>query len=292
MQNYSNYLIQMKSIAKSLNDLTFTDYYYRLMLLARSLYKWDNLPNGISEKWIERFLFNEGKCVFFKHPDLGFMVTKIADNGQLNPYDEPTLITAHATNMDNVLLKNYVEGVIISNNDDNIPTTMTLQLYALRLAEISRTIDVNIGAQKTPNLILCSDKQLMTMKNVYKQYNGNEPVIYGNKDLDIDSIRVLKTDAPIVFDKLQLHKHAVWNECMTFLGLGNANQDKKERLVTDEVQANNEQIEASANIMLKARQEACDKINKLFGLNIKVSLRNIQTPSVEEFEKGGVNNAS
>jgi len=54
------------------------------------------------------------------------------------------------------------------------------------------------------------------------------------------------------------------------LGLNNANQDKKERLVTDEVSANDEQVMASRNIHLKARKTAADKINKMFGLNINV----------------------
>ena len=267
-------IINMKSIAKQLNDRTYTDYFYRLMLLARSVFKWENLPNGIDERWIERYLFTEGECMFFKDPLKGFMVSRFTRAGELNEYDDPTLIMPHATNYSDVKTYSVDEdAVIIRNNDASIATSPTIQLYALRLAEISRTIDINVNAQKTPVMILCSERQKGTMKNVFRQWNENEPVIYGDKNLDIDSIKAIKIDAPIVFDKLQYQKHSIWNECMTFLGVNNANTDKRERLVDDEVQANNQQIEMSAHIMLKARERACELINELFGLNVSVSLR-------------------
>lgn len=278
-------VISMKTIAQELNNRTYTDYYYRLMLLARSVFKWENLPNGMDEKWIERFLFNEGRCIFFYDPIKGFMVTKCTESGGLNFYDEPTTVSPVATNYDGNgnLLQNYEEAVVIYNNDEMIPTSPTIQLYALRLAELTRTIDINVHAQKTPTLILCNEKQRLTLQNIYRQWNGFEPVIFGDKNLDIDGIKVLKTDAPIVFDKLQYQKHSVWNECMTFLGINNANQDKRERLVDDEVQANNEQIEQSAYLMLKAREKAAERINKAFGLNIRVSQRKLDLSQLEAY---------
>lgn len=268
-------VLSFKSYNKQLNDITFTDYYYRLMLLSRSVFKWNNLPYGIDEKWIEKFLYTEGFCIFFKDPEKGFMVAKANREGDLNYYDEPTRLRPYGTNYFGESLENNVDCVIIRNNDVMFPTYPTIELYAYRLADITRTIDININAQRTPVTILCSERQKNTMKNVYKQYAGNEPVIYADKDLNLENIKTIDTQAPVVFDKLQLQKHAIWNECMTFLGISNANQDKKERLVTDEVNANNEQIEMSAQVMLKARQQACDLINEMFGLNISVELRNV-----------------
>ena len=276
-------MLNFNKYAKELNNQTFTDYFNRLKLLARSVFKWNNLPNGISEKWIEKYLFYEGQCMFFKDDTLGFMVTKIAPGGSLNPYDEPTLLRPVATNYPGVF-RDYLNGsecVLIGNNDDKIPTIPTIKQYAYRLADISRTIDINIQAQKTPTLIQCSKNQLESLKNVYRQWNGYEPVIYGSKDLDLSGIQVLKTDAPIVFDKLQIQKHDIWNECMTFLGINNANMDKRERLVDDEVQANNQQIEYCGQLMLKAREEACKQINEIFDLDISVEFR---APECKEIE--------
>lgn len=286
-------VIEMKSIAKRLNDLTYTDYFYRLMLIARSVFKWTNLPNGIDEKWIERFLFTEGNCLFYKDPQKGFMVAKCSPINNLNVYDEPTGLRPYGTNYIGPDLTNYKDCVLIRNNDIMIPTSPTIQLYAYRLAELSRTIDINVSAQKTPVTILCSDQQKLSMQKVFKQATGFEPVIYGDKHLDIESIKALKTDAPIVFPQLQIQKHAIWNECMTFLGVNNANMDKRERLVDDEVNANNEQIEVCANVFLKSREQARDMINELFGLNIDVEIRsdlNFDLELIESEMKGGAEN--
>lgn len=281
-------ILEMKTIAKTLNNRTFTDYYYRLMLIARSVFKWNNLPNGISEKWIEKWLFTEGECLFYKDPEKGFMVAKCTESGSLNYYDEPTELHPYGTNYIGKSLENNTECVLICNNDCRIPTAPSIQLFALRLAEISRTIDVNISAQKTPVVVLCSDKQKLSMKKAFQSVAENEPVIYGEKNgLDMDSIKVLDTDAPVVFPQLQIQKHAIWNECMTFLGINNANMDKRERLVADEVEANDDQIESSRNVMLRAREEACERINELFGLNISVELRKQEEEKEEEEEIDG-----
>lgn len=266
-------LIKMKSIANQLNDLTFTDWYYRIMLISRSVFEYTGLPNGIDEKWIERYLFTDGQCVFFKDPEKGFMVAKVTPNGPLNHYDEPTLVRPFNTGYMGEDLENNIDCVVIKNNDIMRPTSPTVQLYALKLANIDRTIDVNIQAQKMPLIIKCSEKQKLSLKQVIAKRNDNEPVIFADKGLDTEGIEVLNTNAPIVFKDLELEKHMVWNECMTWLGINNANMDKKERLVDDEVQANNEQVEASFNVALKAREQAVEQINKLFGLNITVKKR-------------------
>lgn len=288
--------LNYRESAKKLNNMTFTDYYYRLMLLSRSVFRWKGLEKiGIDEKWIEKYLYFYGECVFFHHKTLGFMVAQCADFGTLNHYDEPTLIKPILNNYAGEPVReltNYEDCILIKNNDIMLPTAPTIELFSLRLTEIQRAIDININAQKTPLLIKCSDNQKQSLKQVYSQWNGFEPVIYGDKNLDTSGVEALKTDAPIVFDKLQIQKHSIWNECMTFLGVNNANMDKRERLVDDEVQANNEQIALSAEVMLKARELACKQINELFGLNISVEIRKPEELIIEELEqsKEGVNN--
>ena len=266
-------ILSMKSFGKTLSDYTFTDYYNRLMLLARSVFKWEGLPNGMNEKWIEKFLFHEGQCVVFNDAKRGLMVSQCTVADKVNNYGEPVGVMPHGIDIDPVYLTVGKNCALIRNNDELIPTSFPVKLFAYRLAEISRTIDININSQKTPVLVVGSEKQRLSLKNLYNQWNGCEPVIFGDKNLDMDTLRVLKTDAPIVFPELQLQKQALWNECLTFLGINNANTEKRERLITDEVEANNNHIDLSADCLLKARQRAADEINKLFGTNITVSLR-------------------
>lgn len=281
-------IISMKSFAKQLNDWTYTDYYYRLTLIARSIFN-GKLPNGINYKWLERYLFSEGSCVFFKDKTYGYMIAKYTDSGKLNVYDEPTFVTPYATGYTGKRLENHVDCVIIPNNDIMLPTSPTLQLFAYRLAEATRTSDVNIRGQKTPVFVLCDDKQKLSFKRAMNQIDDNEFAIYGYKNFDIDSIKAIRMDAPVVFDKLTIQKHEIWNEAMTFLGINNANQDKRERLVTDEVSANNEQVGASGNVFYSARQEAFEEIRNLFGLSkdeVFVEMREMPTPKLLDMEMG------
>ena len=278
-----NYMMSYKSTAKLINDRILTDYFIRLMLISRSLFKWENLPNGMDEKWIERYLFSEGACLFYKDERFGYMVAKLGETGPLNYYDEPTTVRPYATNYiyKGKELINNVNCVIIRNNDEMLPNAPTIQIYAYDLTNLKRTQDVNICSLKMPTIVRCSDKQKLSLKQTIIQRNDNEPVIWADKNLDLNGVEILDLKPTIVFDKLQIQKHAIWNECMTFLGINNANMDKRERLVDDEVQANNEQVKASEDVMLKARQEACKRINDIFGLNISVRRRSLsEMPSI------------
>lgn len=294
MQEYS--MMNYKNKAKAINNRTYTDFYYRLMLLARSVFEWKNLPNGINERWVERFLYYHGCCMFYHDETLGYVFAKTAPFDSLNEYDEPTsLMPVFANYRGKKPVESFKQGkncVLVRNNDIMLPTAPTIELFAMRLTDIQRAIDININAMKTPVLITGTEKQKLSLKKTYEQWNGFEPVIYGDKALDTTDIKALKVDAPVYFDKLQIQKNAFWNECMTFLGINNANMDKRERLVDDEVQANNEQIGLSASVMLKARKSACEQINEIFKTNIDVCIRESVREQIEplkrELEGGGI----
>lgn len=254
----------------SLNNLTYLDYYKRLRLLAISMFEWENLPDSMNERFLERTLYAFGLACFIYDDNLGFLNLKCLPSNSLNVYEEATQYTAWSINYNKTFKRDDI--ILVRNNYDEIPTDTTIQLFARRLAEAERTIDVNIKAQKTPVLIRCTDKERLTMKNLYMQYDGNQPFIFGSKDIDVNAIEVLKTDAPFVADKLTLYKKALWADAMSFLGINNADE-KKERLITDEVNANNQMIQISAQTMLLTRKEACRAFNKRFGENIDVHLR-------------------
>ena len=261
--------------AAALNMAVFSDYYKRLRLLALSLFEWENLPESMNERFLEQCLYWYGKAAIVNDDNLGIINTKCTPSESLNIYGEATEYHCYSTGYDaNFPLDDMV---YVRNNLEALPTDATIQLFAQRLYEAERTIDVNIKAQKTPVIILCDEKQRLTMKNIYMKYDGNEPVIYGKKGLDIDDIKVLRTDAPFVADKLEEYKRNVWSEALSFLGINNVMTEKKERLLTGEVDANNQMIDLSAQTMLLTRELAADKFNRLWpGRNISVRQRSYQ----------------
>lgn len=267
-----------------LDTYTTMDFLNRLTEYALNVFEWVNLPEGVDARFIEKKLFETGRICFFKDKFLGFLCLPVNESGLQNVYGEFNRKNIYADN--GFTRKRTLENsVVIYNNYLRTPTFTTINLYAIRLSRVQMIIDQNLNAQKTPILILSPENQRLTMKQVYEQYEGDAPVIYGDSELAIDSIRVLKTDAPYVVDKLTLYKHELWNEVMTFLGINNANQDKKERLVESEVGANDEQIEQARYNMLDARRDACKKINEMFGLEIDCKFRNDDVQKAYELDK-------
>ena len=267
-----------------LNSWTTIDYLNRLKEYALNMFEWINLPKTVDARFIELVLFEEGKINFFEDKLIGFLALRVNESGKQNVYNEFDKKYIYANNGFR-RTRNLRNSVTIYNNYLRTPTYTTVNLYAIRLARVTRAIDLNIEAQKTPILITCPENQKLSLKNVYEQYKGNAPVIYTDSEFNLDSIKVLKTDAPFVVDKLTLYKHDIWNEVMTFLGVNNSNQDKKERLVANEVDANDEQIEQARFNMLDARKDACKKINDMFGLNIDVKFRNDNVQKAYEENK-------
>lgn len=257
-----------------LNEATYGDYYKRLRLLALSIFEWENLPDSMSARFLENCLYWYGKAAIVNDDTLGIINLKCTPSEALNIYGDAIEYHCYSTGYDNTFPLD--DMVYVRNNLEAAPTDATIQLFAQRLYEAERTIEVNIKAQKTPVIILCDEKQRLTMKNVYQKFDGNEPVIFGKKGLDLDDIKVLRTDAPFVADKLEEYKRNVWSEALSFLGINNIMTEKKERLVTGEVDANNELIDLSAQTMLLTRQLACEQYNKLWGGNISVRQRSYQ----------------
>ena len=256
-----------------LNNGTYGFYLSRLMELAISMFEWKNLPDSIDPRFLELTLFGDGQAVWFKDDEMDmYLALQVIINGRLDVYRVPINRRAFAVNGYQKELDNK-NSVIIYNNFLRTNSYQMCVLYAKKLYALDRIIDVNTNAQKTPVLIAVDENQRLTAENVYQRWDGNQPVIYGDKAIDPNILRVLKTDAPYVSDKIYQLKTQYWNEALTYLGISNLNVQKKERLVSDEVVRSQGGTIASRYSRLEARREACRKINDMFGLNIDVNYR-------------------
>lgn len=251
----------------AMNNGTYKQYYNRLVELAISMFEWKNLPDSVDARFLELCLFVDGQAIFFYDEELGYLTLQNAMNGGFNVYRIPINRRAYAVNGYNREL-NENNSVIIFNNYLHTNSQLDAVMFAKRLYNLDRAIDVNANAMKTPIIIKCDETQRLTMLNLYKQYDGNEPYIFGDKAINTNAIQVFKTDAPYVADKLYQLKTQIWNEALTYLGISNINVQKKERLITDEVTRNQGGTIASRYSRLNARRDACKQINAMFGLDI------------------------
>ena len=270
--------------ALEINNATYIDYLNRFKRIALSMFEWVNLPKSMDARYIELCLFYNGQCAFLKDPKYGFINTKAAANGYVNIYGLPTKINCFSysyqsvrslyTGLDpNISEKQFEnqknnECILVMNNEDRLPTAGSLELFAWRLYNADRTCDVNIQAQKTPVMIVMDEKQRLTMMQLYNQYNGNMPFIFGDKNLlnDGNKIEAIQTLAPYIVDKITDYKKEIWNEALTYLGINNISRDKKERLTENESSENNELVNLNLQAMLIPRIRACKQFNEKYGL--------------------------
>jgi hypothetical protein len=255
-----------------MNNTTYRYYYNRLTELAISMFEWKNLPSTVDERFLELALFSQGKAVFFKDEVIGELALRVSAGGKLDHYDTPKQRRAYSNNGYNMNL-DETNSVLIYNNYLRTNSLADIEMFAQRLYNLDRAIDVNANAQKTPVLIQCDEQERLMMKNLYMQYDGNMPFIFGSKNLNAKGLTVLKTDAPYVCDKLYTLKTQIWNEALTYLGISNTNVTKKERMISDEVIRNQGGTIASRYSRLEARRKAVEQINEMFGLEIEVNYR-------------------
>lgn len=259
------------------NDQTYIDYLNRFKKIALSIFEWVNLPTSMNSRWIERCLYYNGKCALFKDKKYGFINTNCSSGGYINIYGLPSKLECYSfeyqdernlysglTNEEN---QKETDAILVLNDWEGTPTAGSMDLFAYRLYEAQRTCDINIIAQKTPVMIIVDDKQRLMMENLYNQYNGNQPFIFGDKSqLSPEMLRTVDTKAPFIADKITDYKKEIWNEALTFLGVNNLMIEKKQRMITDEASSNNELINLNLMSFLAPRQEACRQFNELFGL--------------------------
>lgn len=295
------------------NDATFVDYLNRFKRIALSMFEWVNLPSSMNEEFLEKCLYYTGQATLLKTEKYGFINTKSCNSGYLNIYNNPTQLNCFSYNFHenrklysglNPLVDKEQQQkeccVLVKNNYDKLPTAGSMELFAWRLYLAQRTCDVNISSQRFPVMIVGDEKQRLMLENLYSQYDGNEPFIFGNKNqLNDDILKAIRTDAPYVVDKITDYKKEIWNEALTYLGINNISISKKERLTENESSENNELVNLNLQAMLVPRMKACREFNELFGLTgtdkeisvrVRSDLRNIikmEQSIVSDYQEDG-----
>lgn len=273
-------------------DNAITDHFLfkRFELLALNQFKWTGLPPGMEERHVERVLFNEGRVLFYRDKLDGFFCLPCSPGRGVNAYGDPLeYISTGFGRTDRVPVD---ECVLIENNKLRMPTRFAIEYFVNQLFEVVRTRDVNIKTLKAPFIISTDDKSVLTLKRVLDEIVNNSFAVFGDKSYNLeDAIKVFQTGVKCMTGELTDVYHDIMNEALTYLGINNANTDKRERLITSEAESNNQFIDSCSEMFLEARKRAAEDINALFGLSVSVELRTPREEPVTAPE-GGIENGN
>lgn len=253
--------------------------YTRYKLLALDCFEWVNLPNGLESRYIETSLYKNGECFFYEDKLNGFIVLPSSPSNKVNVYNEPTKVYVSGYMLSEH--KNIDDGCRILNNDLATSTDIYVREYARKMSEVEIAIKANVKQQKYPFMIKCDKTNEFSMRNLFKNISDGDPAIYYSKNYSMGDMSVFNLNVPYVVDKLTQYKVELENEILSFFGLNNARQ-KRERMIVDEVNVNNDFIDRNIELMYKTRLKACEKINKKFNLNIQVIKKNNVKESLVE----------
>ena len=279
-----------------MNNRTYNDYLDRMRKICLSMFEWVNLPDSMNARFLEQCLYYQGQAALLYDNDYGYLNTMASDGGYINIYGLPTEIMCYSYRFNqrrglytvDTGEEKDKECILVLNNYDRVPTSYTISLFCYRLAEAQRTIDTNVKAHRTPILITTDQKQYFTLKKMYEEYDGNTPAIFADKNIITpDALKALKTDAPMIVKDILDYKREIWNEFLTFMGISNLSE-KRERLISDEIDSNNELVNLNLQALLTPRKEACRQFNEKYGLMgekaIDVKVRSDLYNIVKQFE--------
>ena len=260
--------------AMLMNSRTYIDYLERMKKICLSMFEWTGLPDSMNSRFLEMCLYYNGQAALLYDDDYGYLNTMACDGGYINIYGLPTEVNCYSYRFNqrrslyttDIGEEKNKECILVLNNFERIPTCATVELFAKRLAEAQRTCDVNVKSLRTPLLITTDQKQYFTLKKMYEEYDGNTPAIFADKNvITPDAIKAMKTESPVLLQDLMDYKREIWNEFLSFIGVQNLSE-KRERLISSEIDSNNELINLNLQALLIPRKEACKQFNEKYGL--------------------------
>lgn len=266
------------------NFKTYEMYKRQLLTLAENVFEFTNMPKFIDTAYLNKQLLRKGAVAFFKDEVMGILALPYTSIGTLDVYGRPKSIQVIARNGYTRTLK-YDEFVLMYDNNGRYPLWLDILQYAERIAQATRTIDINIAQQKTPRFWKTKTENEKSVRDLINNVDGYENLVLTYKDIDLDDTTVVLEPAPYVADKIDLEKDKIYNEFLRLIGIANLSYQKKERNIRDEIQAMQGGTIASRFSRFEPRKKAIEQINQKFNTNIEVQYYDGLPTSKKELEE-------
>ena len=272
------------------NFKTYNMYFRQMLTLAENVFEFKNLPEVIDVSFLNKVLLRQGSIAFFKDEVLGLIALPYNTIGKNDVYGRPTTIQAYGTNGYNRKLLPD-EYVIMYDNNGRYPLYLDICQMAERISLCVRTEDVNMLHQRTPRVWKTSKDKELSLKNAINEIDSMQENVISYESLDIEDMNVVLAPAPYVTDKIDQHLKELWAEFFRLIGVANLQEQKRERVIIDEMIASQGGTIASRFSRFEPRKNAIDKINEKFNTDIQVQYYDGE-PSSEKKENEDVSDDS
>ena len=253
-------------------ERSYNYWIFNLLEKCMRIFEWSNLP--FDQKEIEMRVLTDGWTGFVNDANCGYSVSRGSMNG----------ITQYVGTYLNFLYAGPVfkgkncrigkEATICNNTATRTSIIPMIKRYASLLAHAELSVKCSLISLRENEIFAVEDDKTANEVRRYHQktYEG-EPDVIVDKSL-IGAIQDLSknkgtsnTSTMQAWDiRLEILR-SFFNE----IGVRFA-RDKRERMVTDEVDSDAQMLLLNINDMLKCREQFCEETNKVFGLNIGVKL--------------------
>ena len=296
IKNRNDWLISTDASKLATKSELANDYVMLMVNRCIQMFEYNDLPETITAKDIEFLVQNIGYACFTKVGN-EYYVFNCSLGGEPNAYYLPTL--AIVTNPYLKFNEQLVidKDCVIIKNDSTYKGLLNLhKKYANLLAEVDISLKYGCWNSRLLNLVVAeTDKAKKDAENILQKIvDGEEIGIIGGKQ-GLENIKTYPYSAGsdnTIKSLLELRQYlyATW-----YIDLGiNANYNmKRESLSANEVAVNEDTLLPLIDDMLQVRQQALEKINAMYGLNITVKLNSswekIQTAVENEEEQNDIN---
>lgn len=262
---------------KAKQDFPFNEEVIRrkYSLLTKDRFRWNGLPKEIKQEYIENALYLKGQCFFYFDNSINkFVCLPCAPTGEVNIYGEYLGVQVFGFGFNKIL--SMTDGVWLRNNIDCYPSMNIVEFYIDKIIKADRLELVNIEQQKVPYIISATKDNLLSVKNFLEKAKQGETEVIVDKTFmetqGTEGIKPMIINPPYLLDKIPIYRRKIEQELLTYLGINNANTEKRERMLEDEVNVNNEEVQSQIETDLYTRKLACKMINEKFGLNVTVEI--------------------
>lgn len=264
-------------------------WYYRLFEMVASIFEYENLPQSINRDYLESVLLSEGSIVWIKDKEGKLRALRGSHYG-FDCYNFPT-----STEIANPVLGTLkgtfgINSVWMRNNIYAKPINEYVREYALEIAQLDVDFKVNLDNLKLAMVLsVDNEAQARQVKDLYTKILCGEPAVITGNDADLlseNNVNVFASDIQYLGTQLLADRRTIINDFLTIFGINNIVLEKKERLITGEVDTNNQELEINKMYWLRTRQDAIEEVNKMFGTDISVDI--VKSADIEKYTEEGV----